>query len=125
MIDEAAKGDAERLKQIGARIGLSFPPSSRLQFTNDERGLDDAVRVKVTMTASDYEGFIASSPLSGAPLALEKRFFLGKNQGAWDPEAPKELPTGQVRLPNASVLNLGVDRSGGGQVVVFVFWHET
>jgi hypothetical protein len=51
--------------------------------------------------------------------------MLGKNQGDWDSEAPEELPTAQVRLPNANVINLGVDRSRGGQVVVFVFWHET
>ena len=116
----------QRLAQMGSRVGLTFPPSARLLTTSSsDRGLDDAVHAKVEMTAVDYAEFIAASPLAAEPFVAEKRFMLGKNRGDWDPETPPALPTAQVRLPNASVINLGVDRSGGASVVVYVFWHET
>jgi hypothetical protein len=121
----SATADADRLRAIGSKIGLTFPASARLLDTNSERGLDDSVRVEVEMSAADYDAFIAASPLAGESFMAEKRFLLGKNAGDWDPESPASLATAQVRLPNASVINLGADRSRAGVVVAYIFWHET
>jgi hypothetical protein len=116
---------AARLAAIAQRIGLTFPPSARLLSTSSSRGLDDSISLKVEMSASDYDGFIAASPLAGEAFVAEKRFLLGKNSGDWDPESPGQLPTAQVRLPNANVINLGCDRSRSDVTVAYIFWHET
>ena len=118
--------DSIDLDALRRRTGLTFPAQAKVLGHDSERGLDDAVSIKVEIHSTELEGFLKQSVFSNEAFVEAKRFLLGKNRGPfWDPEAPSLLPTAQVQLPDSSVLNVGYDGSRSDVAILYVFWHET
>ena len=106
------------------RMHVLFPPGTKSGGIRMEAGMDNAVYLKVNIPADAWPGFLGASPVDPADLSDAKRFFLGPDNGWWDPGQREEVPTAQASLPNGSVLNMGVCLDGGDRVDVYLMWHE-
>jgi hypothetical protein len=115
----------KQLSAVGSKMNLTFPADTRLLGVNESHGIDDAVFLKVEISAAAWPKFLASSPFREGDFAEDKRYLLEPDQDWWDPSAPQKLPTAQTYLPGAKVLNMGVDKSNSQEVVVYLFWHAT
>lgn len=113
------------LDELSAKLGLWFPADTVLLEVRAERGLDDALFAKIAFRVGGWGRFVRSASLSEADFTEDKRYLLGPDVGAWDPERPVSLPTAQSQLSNGAYLNIGVDRHDPIQVFVYLMWHET
>jgi len=115
----------ESLSRLSQELGLEFPPSTRLVGVLRSNGMDDAVRVKLEIAASEFPSFLERTQIDRAALRPGTRGMLGPDKGFWDPHQSKSLRTGQVARPNARSLNLGFDDSRGDQVIAYLMEHGT
>ena len=106
------------------RMQVRFPNGATPTGIQMETGMDNAVYLKVQMPAAAWPRFVETSPVNPLDLSDEKRFFLGPDNGWWDPGQRKKVPTGQASLPDGSVLNMGVYSDGTDRVDVYLMWHE-
>ena len=121
-----AKNEAsESLSQLSQELGLQFPPSTRVLGVLRSNGMDDAVRVKLEIAASEFPSFLERTQIDRAALRPGTRGMLGPDKDFWDPHQSKALRTGQVARPNARSLNLGFDDSRGDSVIAYVMEHGT
>ncbi len=121
-----AKNEApESLSQLSQELGLEFPPSTRLVGVLRSNGMDDAVRVKLEIAASEFPSFLERTQIDRSALRPGTRGMLGPDKDFWDPHQSQSLRTGQVARPNARSLNLGFDDSRGDQVVAYLMEHGT
>jgi len=112
------------------RIGLSLPPSGKIEYARYQSGMDDAAWLLVTMSEADWKVFLdgivrrAPHPLE---FSEEANPLMGPRDGEWNPEAAKGLKTGQVNWDrnDSEGLNIGFAPAGDGTVRVFLFWHQT
>jgi hypothetical protein len=116
---------SESLSKLSTELGLSFPPSTRLIGILRNNGMDDAVRVKLEIAASEFPAFLTQTGIDDAGLRPGARGMLGPDRDFWDPHQSKSLRTGQVSRPNARSLNLGFDDGRGGLVVAYLMEHGT
>jgi hypothetical protein len=114
-----------RLADWEAKLGVEFPASAKALGLETMSGMDDAVRIKVEMSRTDYPAFLESTSIPQEEIDESRRFHLGPDNDWWDPSRPSSLPTGQVILENSSVLNVGADLSDSEKAVVYIFWHQT
>jgi hypothetical protein len=115
----------DTLESVGKEIALAFPASTKLIGVHRESGMDDLIAVKVEIAAADWPGFLARTPIDPKLFSPGERGLLGPDDGFWDPHKAKNLRTAEAPLPNARVLNLGYDDSGGNVVVVYLINHGT
>jgi hypothetical protein len=113
------------LTELSSKIGLTFPPGTQVLGVRELRGQDDAILLKVKLGKDQWGSFLASSPFKDKIFSEGKRYLLGPNDDWWNPKQPETLPTAQAALPNAKILNLGVDQKDSTEVIVYVMWHET
>jgi hypothetical protein len=112
------------------RIGLTLPPSARVEYADYMAGMDDAARLLMTMTDADWQAFLTDITRRAPrlPEFLEDANpLLGPTDGKWNPSATKGLKTGQVvwGVNQSEGLNIGFAPVGDGKVRVFLFWHQT
>jgi hypothetical protein len=115
----------ESLSQLSQELGLEFPPSTRVLGVLRSNGMDDAVRVKLEIAASEFPSFLEHTQIDRAALRPGSRGMLGPDKDFWDPHRSQSLRTGQVARPNARSLNLGFDDSRGDWVIAYVMEHGT
>jgi hypothetical protein len=121
-----AKNEApESLSRLSQELGLEFPPSTRVLGVLRSNGMDDAVRVKLEIAASDFPSFLERTQLDRAALRPGTRGMLGPDKDFWDPHQSRSLRTGQVARPDARSLNLGFDDSRGDVVIAYLMEHGT
>jgi hypothetical protein len=121
-----AKNEApESLSKLSQELGLEFPPSTRVLGVLRSNGMDDAVRVKLEIAASEFPSFLERTQIDRAALRPGTRGMLGPDKDFWDPHQSQSLRTGQVARPNARSLNLGFDESRGDTVIAYVMEHGT
>jgi hypothetical protein len=121
-----AKNEApESLSKLSQELGLEFPPSTRVLGVLRSNGMDDAVRIKLEMSASEFPSFLDRTQIERAALRPGTRGMLGPDKDFWDPHQSQSLRTGQVARPNARSLNLGFDDSRGDVVVAYLMEHGT
>jgi hypothetical protein len=87
--------------------------------------MDDAVRVKLELAATEFPSVLEQTAIDGAGLRSGTRGMLGPDDDFWDPHESKSLRTGQVSRSNARSLNLGFDDSRGDVVVAYLMEHGT
>jgi hypothetical protein len=126
---KARQGMSERrpdtLESVGKEIAVAFPANAKLIGVHREKGIDDLVAVKVEISAVDWPGFLAGTPIDASLFRPGERGLLGPDEGFWDPHRAKNLRTAEATLPNARVLNMGYDDSGGSVLVVYMVNHGT
>jgi hypothetical protein len=115
----------ESLSQLSQELGLQFPPSTRVLGVLRSNGMDDAVRVKLEIAASEFPSFLERTQIDRAALRPGTRGMLGPDKDFWDPHQSQSLRTGQVTRPNARSLNLGFDDSRGDSVIAYLMEHGT
>lgn len=121
-----AKNEAPvSLSQLSQELGLQFPPSTRVLGVLRSHGMDDAVRVKLEIAASEFPSFLERTQIDRAGLSPGTRGMLGPDKDFWDPHQSQSLRTGQVARPNARSLNLGFDDSRGDSVIAYLMEHGT
>jgi hypothetical protein len=122
----SARNEApESLSQLSQELGLQFPPSTRVLGVLRSNGMDDAVRVKLEVAASEFPSFFERTQINGAGLRPGTRGMLGPDKDFWDPHQSQSLRTGQVARPNGRFLNLGFDDSRGDSVIAYLMEHGT
>ena len=117
----------EDIHAMGREIGLNLPRTSQLiGVSRDRGGPDNAVFVKVEMSAADWTRVLLNAPFRATELAPEYRGYLGADHDWWDPGRPANLRAVQKPLANGRVLNVGVDdASKPGRVVVYIMNFST
>ena len=115
----------ETLESVSKEIAVTFPAGAKLIGVHREKGIDDWVAVKAEISAVDWPGFLAGTPIDPSLFSPGERGMLGPDEGFWDPHKAKNLRTAQAGLPNARVLNIGYDDSRGSVFVVYVVNHGT
>ncbi|MBU4263925.1 MAG: hypothetical protein KKC76_18875 [Proteobacteria bacterium] len=110
---------------LAAKMQLVLPPNAVILGIRETNGLDNSAFLKVQFDKDQWDQFLDASPLRSEEFSDERRYLLGPNDGWWDPERPKVLPTAQAHLAEGKVLNMGVDQSDTSKVVVYLMWHET
>jgi hypothetical protein len=113
------------VSQLGKELGLEFPPSTRVLGVLRSNGMDDAVRVKLELAASELPAFLERTQIDGAAFRPGTRGMLGPDKDFWDPHQSQSLRTAQVARPNARSLNVGIDDSQGDRVVAYLMEHGT
>jgi hypothetical protein len=76
---------SESLSKLSMELGLSFPPSTRLIGVLRSNGMDDAVRVKLEIAATEFPSFLEQTGIDGAGLRPGTRGMLGPDRDFWDP----------------------------------------
>lgn len=114
---------------VAKRIGLTLPPSARVEHAEPMRGMDDAARLSLVMSSADWQGFsaqIAKQSSHELTFSEDDNFLLGTQADGWKPGEATGLKTGQVLWANGTEgLNVGVAPEGSDMVRVFLFWHQT
>ncbi|MEE4379496.1 MAG: hypothetical protein V2J55_18575 [Candidatus Competibacteraceae bacterium] len=113
------------LNKLATSIGISFPAGTKLIRYDSDFGSDGLIRAKLVFTPAQWTRFVDESPLDPETFEEEQRYLLGTNVEWWNPEDPAELPTAQASLPDAKVLNVGIDRSDPNLITAFLVWHGT
>ncbi len=116
---------AAQLLEIESFTGLKFPQDTTLIYYEREMESDALIRAKLSFTPSQWETFSKQLPIDPDTFDDEQRYLLGANYKEWNPQDTKQLPTSQVLLPDAQVLDVGVDRTDLEHFVVFLVWHRT
>lgn len=119
-----AENDAA-LEKIRTVTGLALPEGTEVLGLEQDGAIDSHLSAKLAFAPMALERFLASLALAPDAFAERSRYYLGTNQGWWDPETPPALPTAQTRLAPGRVLNLGIDRRDPQRPVVYLFWHTT
>ena len=120
-----APSGANALTEIEDLTKVRFPAGATLIHHDRARDSDALVRAKLRMTVEQWSSFQAALQLHVDAFSEDKRYLLGINDGWWNPAEVAMLPTAQIQLPDAKVLNLGVDRSDPQQLLVYLVWHAT
>jgi hypothetical protein len=76
---------ADEMHEIERETYLTFPPSTRVLMWDAGRGIDAYLEMKFEIAASDWPGFLASSPFRDHPLQEGAWADLPPDHGAWDP----------------------------------------
>lgn len=117
---------AQDIETISRELGLKLPSTARVIGVHRERGMDDAVLVKLEVSVADWQTLRAAEPLKGADFAPANRGYLPADDGWWDPSKSANLPAAQIEMPRGRVLNIGADEDAKpGAVVVFAMNHGT
>ncbi len=119
-----AENDAA-LKKIRTITGLALVGDPEVLGLEEDGAIDSSLSAKLAFAPAALEQFLASLALAPDAFAETRRYFLGTNQGWWDPETPPALPTAQTELAPGRILNIGIDRRDPQRPVVYLFWHTT
>jgi hypothetical protein len=120
-----ASSGVSALQQIEQTTGIRFPEGAALLQLARASDSDLLIRAKLAMTPAQWTAFLATLTLPADAFEEEKRYLLGTNDGWWNPKDPTSLPTAQLTLPDAKVLNVGVDRTDPQRLQVYFVWHGT
>ncbi len=123
--EPAIKDNLTHLRNLENSIDISFPEGPTLIRYERVTGSDALIRAKLIFTPGQWARFVNTSPIDRGSFIENKRYLLGTNDGWWNPQDSKALPTIQVLLPDAKVFNVGVDRSDSKAFLVFLVWHGT
>lgn len=112
--------------ELGRTLGLHLSASAIVIGVRQTNGMDDATFAKVELPQKDWSDVLRRAPFKSSDLSPDNRGYLEPDDGFWDPTRPKTLPTAQINLPGARVLNVGVDEfSKPGSVILYIMNHGT
>ena len=113
----------EDVQSVGRKLGLKLPPGTEVLGVEAESGIDDAIRAKLRVPASQSAEFLRECGVQrfrqgGANL-------LGPDHGFWDPHSAKALRSGDVALPSARYLVIAIDESSADVMVIYAMNYST
>jgi hypothetical protein len=106
-----------------ARITLPAS-SSPLLYLEVSGGPDGVAWLSVNLPKADLQSFLQASPFRDAMLKPNDEYYLGDFSMLWQTQ-PTTHRSGQVRLPNAQVLNILIDETDPATATIYLMWHET
>lgn len=118
-------GNDAALEKVRTVTGLDLPEGTELLGIDDDGAIDSHLSAKLAFAPAALDQLLASLGLAPDAFADTSRYFLGTNQGWWDPETPPALPTAQIELAPGRILNIGIDRRDPQRPIVYLFWHTT
>lgn len=110
------------------RVGLTPPPSARIEFAEYQNGLDDNARVIMVMPAADWVTMQATPPLNAVrpeAYAREGLHRLGTSDAKWRAREDPSVVVAQMKVNGSEYLNVGIGDASGGRVRVYLFWFQT
>lgn len=130
-----------QLQEFTQNTGIKFPASSVQKLYWEERGMDDALYLKVSLPIDDLSTFISAPPFSGVKIssynalsetkggdarikALESQMMFDRFR-AWIPHQPKTIRYCEPELPNARFMNCLFDCDNPKEVTMYLMWFET
>jgi hypothetical protein len=114
--------ESDSLGDMSRELKLTFPASTRLVGVDREQGMDDRVRVKVEMSPTDVDSFMAQTSIESSSFRPGARGRLGMDSGFWDPSKATRLRTASV-LREHRVLNIGIDETRTDVTALFIVDH--
>lgn len=115
----------QAIRAIETATKLRLPEGTVVIGFEEGGAIDSYLSAKLTMPAPALAEWLRVLAIAPDAFSENSRYFLGTNEGWWDPEAPAELPTAQTDLAPGRILNIGIERSDPERPVVYLFWHTT
>ena len=138
---DAGPPTPDQLQEFIQNTGINFPASSKQKLYWEQRGMDDALYLKVTIPTDAFTAFIASSPFSGAKLSSYDAVVETKGSDAqikalqtkilcdyfrdWMSHPPKKVRYCEPELPNARCLKCLFVFDDPKEVTMYLMWFET
>jgi len=110
------------LAEIDKFTSVLFPYGATVIHYEREMEFDALIRAKLLVAPAQWQGFLGARGSSPARSRKSGATFCS-NVDWWKPGDTRQLPTAQVRLPGAGVID--VDRSDPQRMPVFLVWHRT
>lgn len=121
-IDADPAGAVHRIEAV---TGLKLPPGTTVIQYASASDSDALLRAKLAMSPEQLGAFLGTLALATDAFQEDRRYLLGTNDGWRNPKDPAALPTAQLQLRDAKVLNVGVDRTDPQRPLIFLLWHAT
>lgn len=114
--------------EIVARIGIDLPPGTRIEHSEQLSGQDDAARVVAVLPKAAWPPLLrqlAKKAGEEPDFAADQNFHLGPPGQSWRPQDATDLRTAQLPwAKGAETLNVGLAPTSGGEIRLFIFWHQ-
>ncbi len=94
-----------------------------LGYKLEGSGIDDAIWFKFKTDVSEAQEIFDIKVVDTAKFKNGFSFVHDMTELRWWDVKNKELLGGQVELPNARFMNVGIEKNNGG-FVVYIMWHE-
>jgi hypothetical protein len=120
---QSTRNGADDLKALGQELGVSLPPDAKIVGVDRQAGMDDMIRAKVELSPGSFASIADQLPVKGEQLTRGPG-RLGADHEFWNPHATPGVRSGQVQLPGARVLHIGLAEYPD-KVVLFVLNHGT
>lgn len=117
----------QRANAIAAQIGLALPAAARVEHAEAIEGRDDAARIVLVMSENAWQGMLRETPfgtIDPATFDHESVFFLGPDEGAWQPRADATIRVAQMKWRETEAMNVGIGDADGGDIRLYLFWHR-
>jgi len=106
-------------------ILLQLPDEVDVKYFSQVNESDSLTRAVLLLSEDDFLAWIAKFDLEFDRFENDKRYLLGPNLEQWNPNSPKELPTGQVQFENGMFLNIGYTNAINQKVRTYIMFHGT
>jgi len=109
------------------RSEMHLAPSAKitpLGLKLEGSGIDDVIWFKFKTSSANLAEIFDSTIVDTSRFANEFTFVHEMNQLKWWDVKGKALFGGQVSLPNARFMNVGVKKTEEGYVI-YIMWHQT
>ena len=109
------------------RVEMYLKPSMKitpLGYKLEGSGIDDAIWFKFKTDVSDLKEIFDSKVVDTSKLKDGFAFAHDMDGVKWWDTKGKDFLGGQVELPNARFMNVGIEKNDDGYLV-YIMWHET
>ncbi len=112
-------------KEIMGKIGLSFPPGTKIEYAEYMAGQDDAARLVVILPEAQWQAMVEHPPFDKAIFSPDNKSHLDSDNSGWTPSKEPSISVAQIPWANGrQSLNIGVAEARAGTVKVYIFWYQ-
>ena len=118
---------ADQLAEFTQRTGIVFPPTAVPLLWWEERGMDDALLVKVALPAGALAAILAEAPFAGTKQSGPSDFPDATLHyfADWMPRRPDHFQFCEPDLPNARAMKCVFDFDDPQTTMLYLMWFET
>ncbi|MFV0623382.1 hypothetical protein ACBY01_05120 [Sphingomonas sp. ac-8] len=117
-----------RAAEAAQAIGLTLPPSTRIEFAKHEGWIDDAAWLAFVVDDAEWrtlEAQFARADPEALPYSAEAVSHLPADEEGYRPSRQPRLVARQQRWRNGTeAMNIGYAAAGPGKRRVFLLWHQ-
>jgi hypothetical protein len=107
-------------------MGLTFPSSTQYLLFERQQGMDEAIHLKIQLSAAALQQLIDQKPFAGADWSTTQRSVYDMpDVPQWRPTEVARFRSGQLSLPKAEVLNVLIDDADDTNKIIYLMWHQT